>query len=262
MLTDWTDEDPQRVFAKLKKQSDYYNFRQRTIGDFIDDVQRDGFWPTLSARSAWGRMRMSDRDLADVTGATYTYLMNGQPPASGWTGLFRPGERVRLRLINGSAMTYFDVRLPGLNSPSSRPTACRSGRWRWTSFGSPSLKPTTSSSSRRRGRVHDLRAGDGPHGLRGRYAGGRARVCEPPCRTSILAPALDGRHGSRRAAGPTASRAAAGHALPRATSIRMRVTACRPRHGHASGDRARQSARGHAGRQPDVAARGGWHRSS
>ena len=114
MLTDWTDEDPRRVFAKLKKQSDYYNFRQRTVGDLIDDVQRDGLWPTLSARSAWGRMRMSDRDLADVTGATYTYLMNGQPPASGWTGLFRPGERVRLRLINGSAMTYFDVRVPGL----------------------------------------------------------------------------------------------------------------------------------------------------
>jgi CopA family copper-resistance protein len=114
MLTDWTDEDPTRVFAKLKKQSDYYNFRQRTIGDFVDDVRRDGLWPALAARSAWSRMRMSDRDLADVTGATYTYLMNGQPPAAGWTALFRSGERVRLRLINGSAMTYFDVRIPGL----------------------------------------------------------------------------------------------------------------------------------------------------
>ena len=113
MLTDWTDEEPARVFAKLKKQSDYYNFRQRTVGDFFSDVRRDGFMSTLAARSAWGRMRMNDRDLADVTGSTYTYLLNGQPP-SGWTGLFRHGERVRLRLINGSAMTYFDLRIPGL----------------------------------------------------------------------------------------------------------------------------------------------------
>ena len=114
MLTDWTDEDPSRVFAKLKKQSDYYNFRQHTLGDFFSDVRAQGFRAAMNARLAWGRMRMSDRDLADVTGATYTYLMNGQPPATGWTGLVRHGERVRLRLINGSAMTYFDVRIPGL----------------------------------------------------------------------------------------------------------------------------------------------------
>ena len=113
ILTDWTDEAPERVFAKLKKQSDYYNFRQRTVGDFFSDVRRDGFWSTFAARSAWGRMRMNDRDLADVTGATYTYLLNGLPPSE-WTGLFQHGERVRLRLINGSAMTYFDVRIPGV----------------------------------------------------------------------------------------------------------------------------------------------------
>jgi CopA family copper-resistance protein len=114
MLTDWTDEDPARVFAKLKKRSDYYNFNQRTIGDFVRDVRQDGLKATLGERAAWGRMRMSNRDLADVTGYTYTYLMNGQPPAANWTGLFKPGERVRLRFINGSGMTYFDVRIPGL----------------------------------------------------------------------------------------------------------------------------------------------------
>jgi FtsP/CotA-like multicopper oxidase with cupredoxin domain len=102
------------VFAKLKKQSDYYNFRQRTIGDFFADVRQQGWRATIAERAAWGRMRMSDRDLADVSGATYTYLLNGQPPAANWTGLFQPGERVRLRLINGSAMTYFDVRIPGV----------------------------------------------------------------------------------------------------------------------------------------------------
>jgi CopA family copper-resistance protein len=114
MLTDWTDEDPRRVFAKLKKQSDYYNFHKRTVGDFVRDVRARGLGATLSERLMWGRMRMNATDIADVSGYTYTYLMNGQPPAANWTGLFTPGERVRLRFINGSAMTYFDVRIPGL----------------------------------------------------------------------------------------------------------------------------------------------------
>lgn len=114
MLSDWTDEDPARVLAKLKKQPAYYNWRQRTLGTFLADVRRDGLAATLAERRMWGTMRMSAADLADVTGATYTYLVNGQPPAANWTGLIAPGERVRLRLINGSGMTYFDVRIPGL----------------------------------------------------------------------------------------------------------------------------------------------------
>ena len=114
MLTDWTDEQPERVFAKLKKQSDYYNFRQRTVGTFLRDVRQNGLSATLAERRMWGTMRMSAADLADVTGYTYTYLMNGRAPAGNWTGLFAPGEKVRLRFINGSAMSYFDVRIPGL----------------------------------------------------------------------------------------------------------------------------------------------------
>ena len=114
MLSDWTDEDPERVFAKLKKQSDYYNFHQRTAGDFFKDVRTRGLKQTLSDRRMWGEMRMTPTDLADVSGYTYTYLMNGTAPAGNWTGLFQPGERVRLRFINGSSMSYFDVRIPGL----------------------------------------------------------------------------------------------------------------------------------------------------
>jgi CopA family copper-resistance protein len=114
MLSDWTDENPDRVFAKLKKQSDYYNFHRPTVGDFVRDVRAKGFGTALADRIAWGEMRMNRTDLSDVTGATYTYLMNGQAPAGNWTGLFTPGERVRLRFINGSAMSYFDVRIPGL----------------------------------------------------------------------------------------------------------------------------------------------------
>ena len=114
MLSDWTDENPDRVFRKLKKESDYYNFRQRTVFDFFRDLRQDGWDRTMADRRGWAQMRMSAADLADVTGYTYTFLMNGQAPAANWTGLFTPGERVRLRFINGSAMTYFDVRIPGL----------------------------------------------------------------------------------------------------------------------------------------------------
>ena len=114
LLSDWTDEHPDRVFAKLKKQSDYYNFRQPTIGDFVRDIRDRGFGTAVADRAAWGEMRMNRTDLSGVTGATYTYLMNGHAPAGNWTGLFSRGERVRLRFINGSAMSYFDVRIPGL----------------------------------------------------------------------------------------------------------------------------------------------------
>ena len=114
MLTDWTDENPSRVYRKLKKQSDYYNFRQRTLTTFLKDAKERGLGATLAERRQWGDMRMSAADLADVTGSTYTYLMNGRPPAANWTGLFTPGEKVRLRFINGSGMTYFDVRIPGV----------------------------------------------------------------------------------------------------------------------------------------------------
>ena len=114
LLSDWTDEHPDRVFAKLKKQSDYYNFRQPTIGDFVRDIRDRGFGTAVADRAAWGEMRMNRTDLSDVTGATYTYLMNGHAPAGNWTGLFSRGERVRLRFINGSAMSYFDVRIPSL----------------------------------------------------------------------------------------------------------------------------------------------------
>jgi CopA family copper-resistance protein len=114
LLSDWTDENPERVFAKLKKQSDYYNFNQRTVGEFVRDVRSMGFKRALEDRKMWGEMRMNPTDLSDVSGYTYTYLMNGAPPAANWTALFTAGERVRLRFINGSAMTYFDVRIPGL----------------------------------------------------------------------------------------------------------------------------------------------------
>src|SRR5439155_26512384 len=95
-------------------QSDYYNYGQRTLVTFLDDARRKGLADTIADRSEWGRMRMSPTDILDVTGATYTYLINGQPPAANWTALFRPGERVRLRFINGSSMSIFDVRSDGL----------------------------------------------------------------------------------------------------------------------------------------------------
>ena len=114
LLSDWTDENPARVLAKLKKQSDYYNYHKRTVGDFINDVSEMGWSAAVADRKMWAEMKMSPTDLADVSGYTYTYLMNGQAPNGNWTGIFKPGEKIRLRFINASAMTYFDVRIPGL----------------------------------------------------------------------------------------------------------------------------------------------------
>jgi len=96
MLSDWSDEKPESIYRKLKVMGNYYNFKQRTVGDFFSE------------------MSMSDRDLSDVTGYTYTYLMNGNNPATQFKALFKKGEKIRLRFINASAMTFFDVRIPNL----------------------------------------------------------------------------------------------------------------------------------------------------
>src|SRR5579859_1766627 len=114
LLTDWSDTSPKTIFSNLKKQSDYYNYHKGTLGTFIDDAKSHDLRSTVADRLTWGRTNMSPRDIADVTNATYTYLMNGNPPDANWTALFKPRERVRLRLINASAMTLFDVRIPGL----------------------------------------------------------------------------------------------------------------------------------------------------
>jgi CopA family copper-resistance protein len=114
VLSDWTDEDPMTVFAKLKKQSDYYNFKQHTAVDFFRDVSGEGLVSAIQKRHMWNMMRMNMTDLSDISAYTYTYLMNGTPAGCNWTGLFRPGERVRLRFINAASQTFFDVRIPGL----------------------------------------------------------------------------------------------------------------------------------------------------
>ena len=114
LLSDWTDENPETILSNLKFQSDYYNRGQRTVGTFIEDTRRQGLSATVTDRLEWGRMRMSPTDILDVNGSTYTYLMNGQRTSVNWTALFRPNERVRLRFINASSMSIFDVRIPGL----------------------------------------------------------------------------------------------------------------------------------------------------
>ena len=113
-LSDWSDEKPDNIYAKLKKLSHYYNYQERTVFDALSEVGEkgwDGFW---SSRGMWNEMRMSDRDISDVTGYTYTYLMNGQTPEDNWTGIFKRGEKIRLRFINAAAMSFFDISIPGL----------------------------------------------------------------------------------------------------------------------------------------------------
>jgi len=114
LLSDWTDLPPDALFSRLKKMSDHDNYYKRTVGDFARDVREGGLAATVADRRMWGEMRMTPTDLSDVNANTYTYLMNGTTALGNWTGLFRSGEKVRLRFINGSSMTHFDVRIPGL----------------------------------------------------------------------------------------------------------------------------------------------------
>lgn len=114
ILSDWTFADPDEVFRNLKVAEGYYNYQKRTIAETFEDIRQQGLEKTWKQREMWGQMRMSPRDIADVTGSTYTYLMNGRDSAMNWSALFKPGEKVRLRIINGSAMSFFDVRIPGL----------------------------------------------------------------------------------------------------------------------------------------------------
>lgn len=114
MLSDWSFDSPEKVLSKLKKEAGYYNFHKRTVGTFISNVQQNGMGPTVKDRLSWSKMRMDPTDFADVTGFTESYLLNGLPSSTAWTGLFQPGERVRLRIIDGAAMTLFDFKIPGL----------------------------------------------------------------------------------------------------------------------------------------------------
>ena len=112
VLSDWHEDSPMQVFRNLKRSPDHYNFIQRTAGEFFRQAEEEGLGAALDDRLDWGEMRMMPSDIQDVQG--YTYLMNGRNPSQNWTGLFTPGERVRLRFINASAMSFYDIRIPGL----------------------------------------------------------------------------------------------------------------------------------------------------
>ncbi|WP_339780075.1 copper resistance system multicopper oxidase [uncultured Marinobacter sp.] len=112
-LTDKHPHSSERVMRNLKVTPDYYNREQQTVGEFFSDVSENGFLNTVKDRLAWGDMRMMKADVEDLQG--FTGMINGKGPKQNWTGIFEPGERIRLRFINSSAMTYFDIRIPGLN---------------------------------------------------------------------------------------------------------------------------------------------------
>jgi len=112
VLSDFHQQDADDIIANLKLSSEYYQYNRRTLTDLLGDIGEQGTAPALSNSAMWGKMRMLPTDIADVSG--YTFLMNGKSPDQNWTGLFLSGERVRLRFINASAMTFYDIRIPGL----------------------------------------------------------------------------------------------------------------------------------------------------
>ncbi|APR53149.1 copper resistance system multicopper oxidase [Sphingomonas koreensis] len=109
VLSDHSFTSPEAIFRNMKLQAGYYNYQKQTLAGLL--ARRD---QPLKERIDWGKMRMDPTDISDATGAAYTYLVNGHGPKNNWTALFAPGERVRLRIINASAMTTFNVRIPGL----------------------------------------------------------------------------------------------------------------------------------------------------
>ena len=114
LLSDWADHEPAALFRRMKKMAGYDNTYKRTLSDFLRDMHEEGWSAALADRRMWGEMRMTPTDISDINANTYTFLMNGVAPAGNWTGVFRPGEKLLLRFINGSSMTYFDVRIPGM----------------------------------------------------------------------------------------------------------------------------------------------------
>ena len=112
MLSDFHESDSVQIMANLKKSAEYYQNQRETVGDVWKQVKQQGLKATWQDRTMWNQMRMLKTDLSDVTG--YTFLVNGQTPEQNWTGAFKTGEKVRLRFINASAMSFFDVRIPDL----------------------------------------------------------------------------------------------------------------------------------------------------
>lgn len=112
LLSDFTEENPEAIINNLKIDSGYYNYNKRTVATFFKDASKNGFFDTLKDYWGWGNMRMDPTDLADVT--NYHFLTNGKTPKQNWTGVFKSGERIKLRFINASAMTIYDVSIPGL----------------------------------------------------------------------------------------------------------------------------------------------------
>ena len=112
LLSDFTEENPNTVLNNLKIDSGYYNYNKRTIFTFFSDIKKNGFSATWRDYMDWGQMRMDPTDLSDVT--KYHFLTNGKTADQNWTGIFKKGERVKLRFINASAMTIYDISIPGL----------------------------------------------------------------------------------------------------------------------------------------------------
>jgi CopA family copper-resistance protein len=171
LFSDWTDRDPEDIYRTLKLQSDYFNLGKRTFGDFMRDARSQGLSAALAERRMWGAMRMQPTDLADVSAYAYTYLTNGTTPAGNWTGTFEQGERVRLRVINGSSMSTFDLRIPDLkltviaaDGQDIEPRDCRRAAHRCR------RGIRRAGRAERRSRVHDLRAVDRSLGLCARHA--------------------------------------------------------------------------------------------
>ena len=105
LLSDWTDERPYEVQRSLHYATDWYAIRKGSVQDYAAAIRQGYFKSKLT--NEW--KRMLPMDVSDV--AYDRFLVNGRPGDT--EPQFHAGDRVRLRIINGSSSTYFWLRYGG-----------------------------------------------------------------------------------------------------------------------------------------------------
>ncbi|NQY73439.1 MAG: multicopper oxidase domain-containing protein [Candidatus Margulisbacteria bacterium] len=109
VLSDWIDENPQQVLANLKRDGDYYALKKGSVQSW-DQVVANG-WTAIRNRILGAWIRMGPMDISDIS--YDAFLSNGNKVHQ--LGTAKKGDRIRLRIINAAASSYFNVEFSGGN---------------------------------------------------------------------------------------------------------------------------------------------------
>lgn len=103
ILSDWSDENADNILKNLRKDGDYYLYKKKSMRSWIGAAQAGGLGTYLN--NEW--TRMGGMDLSDV--GYDAFLANGKQNSQLYIG--EPGQKVRIRIINAAASSYFYVSL-------------------------------------------------------------------------------------------------------------------------------------------------------